>query len=117
MNDVHPTETSGDGQPIIQSRYLHLSSGDTVDRRINCAQCGMIVNLDTRATGDDIYNLDASITTTTQSFTPPRGISQSDTFGNPQDDMGSGCPLCRSKNPEGRLRGKRFGSGINLEGL
>src|ERR1700724_1675198 len=105
---LHPGETAGDGEVIEQSYYLHLSSGDKVDRRVNCAQCGFPVNLDTRATGDNMYNLDASITTTTQTFTPPRGKLQSDTFGNPQDDIGSGCPLCRSMNPEGRLRGKRF---------
>jgi hypothetical protein len=114
---LHPTETAGDGQRIIQSPYLHASSGDKVDRRINCRQCGFPVDLDKRATGDEFYTNDATVTTKTQTFTPPRGALQTDTFGEPQSDRGAGCPLCRSINPEGRLRGKRFGRGINLEGL
>lgn len=111
---LHPTETAGDGKTIVQSRYP--KPGDPKDRRVNCSQCGFSVDMDRRATGDDLYNLDATIITITQSFTPPRGTLQSDTFGEPQSDTGSGCPLCRSMNVTGVGRGKRFGSGINLEG-
>lgn len=115
-SNIHPTETSGDGKVIEQSKYIKKT--DRLDNIVNCAQCGFPVNLDKRSTGDDFYTLDASITTSTETFTPPGpGTSQSDTFGEPADDPGKGCPLCRSMNPRGINRNKRFGSGINLENL
>lgn len=114
-HSIHPSETAGDGKIIEQSRYIKKT--DKVDRRINCAQCGFPVDLETRATGADSYDLPEPVSSTETIDPPGPGISQSDTFAEPVDDRGAGCPLCRSMNPQGVNRAKPFGSGINLEGL
>lgn len=110
---IHPSETSGDGRVIEQSRYIKKT--DKLDRIVNCAQCGFPVDLNKRATGDSLGLPDPS--TTSETVSPPEpGIEYTSYYGDPVS-TGSGCPLCRSMNVTGKYRNKLFGSGKSIEGL
>lgn len=110
---VHPEANAGDGKVIEQS--VSIKKTDPMDRRIQCAQCGFYVDLDTRATGDSLGAITAPESLTTETITPPGpGIAMSDTFADPID-TNSGCPFCNSMNPQGKRRDALFGTGVNLE--
>lgn len=101
MNSVHPTPSASDGEEIEQSHYIKKS--DKLDRMIECAQCGFIVDLSKRSTGASLGAI-GDPTITTNSGTPPApGILFTDTFGDPVDTH-SGCPLCNSMNPRAKGR-------------
>lgn len=111
---IHPSPSAGDGRPIEQSRFIKKS--DKLERIIQCAQCGMFVDLNKRATGDSLGAIGAPQAKTGTVNPPKPGISFVDNYAD-VSDTNSGCPFCNSLNPQGRLREKRFGSGINVENL
>lgn len=112
MQSVHPGPNAGNGRLIDQSLYLKKS--DKKDNFVQCAQCGWYVNLDERATGDDLGLPDP--TTSSDTVKPPApGISFTENFGVPVVTQ-SGCPFCRSLNVKGKLRDRLFGSGVSIEG-
>src|SRR6266403_6309130 len=99
---VHPSPSASDGRPIEQSRYIKKS--EKLDAMIQCAQCGFIVDLTKRATGDSLGAIaSGSATQVTTSFTPPLGASFTDQYADPVD-TNSGCPFCNSMNPKGKGR-------------
>ena len=104
MNPTHPTVSAQDGKVIEQSRYIKPS--DQLDNIIECAQCGYMVNLKTRSTGDSMGAIpEGSATPVSGSGTPPGpGIAFADSYADPVD-TGSGCPFCNSMNPKAKGRG------------
>ena len=102
MISVHPTETSGSGSIQSQSRYIKKS--DSLDRMIECAQCGFIYDLKIHATGDS-YGAVGAPTITTETVTPPfNGVAYDNTYGDPGPS--GGCPLCGTLNPQAKGRGR-----------
>lgn len=97
MRSVHPSPTAGDGLEIEQSRYI--KKADRLDRMIRCAQCGFIVDLTKRGSGDSLGAIGSPTIKTGSGKPPDPGISFSDTYGDPVDTK-SGCPFCNSLNPE-----------------
>jgi hypothetical protein len=100
MQQQHPSPTARDGRIIEQSHYIKKS--DTLDDIIQCAQCGFMVNLIHRPTGDSLGAI-GNPTIKTSTFTPPGGASFTDTYGDPVD-TNSGCPFCNSMNPKAKGR-------------
>jgi hypothetical protein len=100
---VHPGPNAADGRQIDQSRYIRDDM--QLDDMIKCGQCGFIMNLKTRGTGDSLGAIPSgSATQKTSTFTPPRGASFTDQYSDPVD-TNSGCPVCNTKNPRAVGRG------------
>lgn len=101
----HPGPNAGDGREIYQSHFIKKS--DRLDNMIYCAQCGFVVDLTKRSTGDSLGAIaSGSATQKTGSGTPPKpGIAFTDSYADPVD-TNSGCPLCNSMNPRAIGRGK-----------
>lgn len=103
MRMVHPTPSAGDGRQIDQSRYI--KKVDRLDNMIECAQCGFIVDLTKRPTGDSLGAIaSGSAIQLTSTFTPPLGASQTDQYADPVD-TNSGCPFCNTLNAQAKGRG------------
>lgn len=104
MISQHPSESARDGRVIEQSKYIKKS--DQLDKIIECAQCGFMVNLRTRSTGPSMGAIaEGSATQKTGTGTPPGpGIAFTDSYADPVD-TNSGCPLCNSRNPQAKGRG------------
>ena len=137
-HSIHPSPSAGDGDIIEQS--TSLKSSDKKENFIECAQCGFLVNLDKRASGDSLGAIgtpsftkqiitfpvptgsDPNVKSTNGGFGPHEeasgvgtvGNKTSDTFGDPIDTK-NGCPFCNTMNPKGKKRDALFGTGINLE--
>lgn len=104
MITVHPGPNAGNGKVIEQSHYI--KDRDRLDDMIRCAQCGFIIDLTKRSTGDSLGAiLSGSAVQKTQTFTPPRGASFTDQFADPVDTQ-SGCPFCNTLNPKAIGRGR-----------
>lgn len=110
MQNIHPTETGGDGKHL--RRFATPKPGDIPDDKIRCAQCGLPFRQDTDAHGDTmdspgitIDDLVVSISNT-QNKLPIhlQGISAfsatSRTIKEPT--VNSGCRFCGSYNPKGK---------------
>jgi len=50
MQNIHPTETGGDGKSFI--KFATPKKGDIPDDKIHCAMCGFAVRMKTDAHGD-----------------------------------------------------------------
>jgi hypothetical protein len=104
MIAIHPTPTASDGRIIEQSHYI--KQVDRLDDMIECAQCGFIIDLTKRSTGDSLGAIPSGgAIQKTQTFTPPRGVSFTDQFADPVDTK-SGCPFCNTLNPKAIGRGR-----------
>jgi hypothetical protein len=108
MISVHPTETAGSGKLQSQSRYILKS--DTLDRIVECAQCGFLVDLKQHPTGDS-YGAIGSPTIKTDTVAAPfwqspqvKVPSYTETYGDPVGT--AGCPLCGTMNPQAKGRGQ-----------
>lgn len=101
MEQLHPTPSARDGKVIEQSHYIKNS--DKLDNIVQCAQCGFMVNLRTRSTGDSLGAIGAPQIKTGSGTPPKPGIAFTDTYGDPVDTR-SGCPLCNSMNPKAKGR-------------
>jgi hypothetical protein len=101
---LHPTPSAGDGKVIEQSH--HIPRTDKLDKMIECAQCGFIVDLSKRSTGGSMGAIpEGSATPLSSTFTPTGGVAETDTYADPVD-TNSGCPFCNSMNPRATGRGK-----------
>lgn len=100
---VHPTTTARDGQVIEQSHYIKKS--EKLDNMIECAQCGFMVDLSKRSTGDSLGAIPSGgATAKSATVSPPApGVSTTDSYADPVD-TNSGCPLCNSMNPKAKGR-------------
>ena len=107
MNAVHPGPNAGDGLEIEQSRYI--KKADKLDNMIECAQCGWIVDLTKRPTGNSLGAVTPSGTQLTGAVVPAGSpVPYVSWMDNWYDivDANSGCPFCNSKNPQAIDRGK-----------
>jgi hypothetical protein len=105
MINLHPSVTAGDGREIDQSRSI--KKVDKLDNMIACAQCGFIVDLTKRTTGDSQGAIPSGgATANSATVTPPSpGIAFTDAYADPVDTR-SGCPFCNSMNPRAHDRGR-----------
>lgn len=120
MNDIHPTETGGDGRTIIRRQQ---KPGDPIKDIIKCYQCGYSFQVDRDLEEDSEVDGNEFVTTTvtisnTQSKLPVhlRGM---DTFSASSRDVvepnvGSGCPFCGTYNPRGHGSEDDFFSTVDL---
>jgi DNA-directed RNA polymerase subunit RPC12/RpoP len=104
MNSIHPTETASDGREFEQSRYIKHS--DSLDRYIECGQCGFLVNLKVRAVGPSMGAIPAAAAKTGTISPPGPGTPTTDNYADPVD-TNSGCPFCNSMNPKAIGRGSK----------
>ena len=128
----HPTESASDGRRIDQSHYIQHA--DRLDDMIQCAQCGWIIDLTKRSTGDSLGAIPegSAIPNGGSTFwapSPPlavgtlvseaklesagNGFPHGGVVGSPEIDYfadpvdtGSGCPFCNTLNPFAVGRGK-----------
>ena len=108
MISMHPTETSGSGKLQTQSRYIKKS--DSLDEICECGQCGFLVDLKQRPSGDS-YGAVASPQVKSDTVAAPfwkdptvKVASYTNTYGDPVG--GPGCPLCGTLNPQAKGRGQ-----------
>ena len=119
-SQLHPSPTASDGKVIDKSQYP--APEDPKDDVIECAQCGMVVDLGQSATGDSLGAIpeQTTITSKTVNLAVPKGaapISYTIQYRDPVE-TGSGCPFCHSMNPQGKLRDRDpFFNTKNLENL
>lgn len=110
MDNVHPTETGGDGRP--SRRFGTPKPGDIKDDKIRCAQCGFPFRQDSDVQGDSqdspgIAVADLAVAISNQQAKLPvhlQGLAAfsatSRTIKEPT--VSSGCRLCGTYNPKGK---------------
>jgi hypothetical protein len=120
MNDIHPTETGGDGKVIIR-RQQHPA--DPIKDIIKCYQCGYSFQVDRDLEGDSETDGNELVTTTVAIANdqsklplPLRGMT---TFSASSRDViepnvTSGCPFCGTYNPRGHGSEDDFFSTVDL---
>lgn len=120
MNDIHPTETAGDGRRI-QERTP--KPGDPEKHIIKCAQCGYSfvedrdIEEDSEVDGNEYVNTAVAISNVQSKLPKPlQGMAtfsaSSRTVTEPV--VTSGCPLCGTYNPRGNGDDKDFFSTVDL---
>lgn len=105
MIAMHPSPSARDGREIEQSRYIKRA--EKLDRIIECAQCGFMIDLNKRSTGGSMGAIPSGGASQLMgSGTPPGpGIAFTDTYADPID-TNSGCPFCNTMNPQAKGRGR-----------
>jgi hypothetical protein len=110
FQDVHPTETGGDGKFL--AKFATDKPGAVVDKRIRCAQCGLPFRTDMDVKGDTkdspgiaIADLEVSINNDQEKIPIHlKGLSafsaSSRTISEPT--VSSGCRFCGTYNPTGK---------------
>lgn len=115
MRSLHPSDSAGDGQPILKARYS--DPRDKPDHHRACAMCGFQFDDDVNQKGDSLFSpgiqYTAPVTATVN--VPRAGVAFSDTTVEPS--VVSGCPFCGTYNPEGRLIDREFGSNVDITNL
>lgn len=110
MQNVHPTETGGDGKPL--RKFATPKPGDILDDRIRCAECGFAFRMTRDTHGDSkdspgilIAPLTVAINNT-QSKLPIhlQGIAAFKATSRviQEPTVNSGCRLCGTYNPTGK---------------
>lgn len=120
MNDVHPTQTGGDGK-VIQERQQ--KPGDPVKHVIKCYQCGYSfiegrdLEMESDTNGNEYITTTVPINNVQNKLPQPlRGMA---TFSASSRNVvepvvTSGCPLCGTYNPRGIGDEKDFFSTVDM---
>jgi hypothetical protein len=120
MNDIHPTETGGDGRRIIERQQ---KPGDPVKHIIKCYQCGYSFMEDrdemseSETDGNELVTTTVTIANTQSKLPKPlQGMTRwALTSRNVvEPNVTSGCPLCGTYNPTGIGDEKDFFSTVDL---
>ena len=110
FNDIHPTETGGDGRNLY--KFSTPKPGDPKDDKIRCAQCGFPVRLEIEVHGDStdspgISQVDTSEPIANNQDKIPVHLKGLEAFAAtsrtvPVATVNSGCRLCGTYNPTGK---------------
>ena len=117
--DLHPSPTSGDGQPILRARYQGPT--DPPEGHRLCAMCGFQFDDLRNQMGDTLLSPGISYSAPiiqTVNLPVPAGatkISYTETIVEP--NVVGGCPFCGSFNASGLFIGDPFDSGVDLTNL
>jgi hypothetical protein len=110
MNNIHPTETGGDGKSFV--RFATPKKGDPVEDKIHCAMCGFPVRMNVDAHGDAVDSpgitiADEIIAISNDQNKIPIHLQGLTAFSAssrtlPVASVNSGCRLCGTYNPTGK---------------
>lgn len=121
MNNIHPTETAGDGRRVWVKTKMRQ---DPTDDRIRCAQCGYFFKESRDSKGPSEGTPGIEIVQTSVAVNIPvaqmpsllKNLStfQATSVTVSEPMVRSGCPLCGTYNPKGVGRNDDFERGRDL---